>query len=441
LDFQDKLSKLRDIILSNEIITKSTSAFLFKIIGSVLGYLFLMLVTRIYGSEIWGIFALCLAILNISTSISKFGIDIAILKFVAQFQDFSIVKRIYFQCIFLVSVFSIVISFSVFYFSDDIAIYFFNKPHIASSVRLIALAIFPFSILKINAQTFRGLKRIKEFAFFEYVSKFLFAIIFFLFLLKFTTIQQLNFPIYSFLYSVLLVWLISSVYLIYDFKSIRIKKVISNKKILETAYPMLFSTSIFVLMSWSDTIMLGIFTSESNVGLYNVALKLAMSSVIILGAVNSILAPKLSETYNNNKFDSFKQLIQQSTRIIFLCTLPILLVLLIFPELCLSFFGTEFIVAKNTLMILLLGQFVNVFSGSVGFVLQMTGNEKVFQKILFYSLIINILLNYFLIPLFDINGAAIASVLSMVIWNLSSVIYVYKKYNVLTVFNFGSSKK
>ena len=97
-----KLSKLRDIILNNEIITKSTSAFLFKIIGSLLGYLFLMLVTRIYGSEIWGVFALCLAILNISAIISKFGIDITILKFVAQFQDLSIVKGIYFQCIFLV---------------------------------------------------------------------------------------------------------------------------------------------------------------------------------------------------------------------------------------------------------------------------------------------------------------------------------------------------
>jgi len=430
-----KVRKIIDRISSNEIIMKSTSAFLFKIIGSLLGYLFLMLVTRNYGSEVWGVFALCLAILNISTIISKFGIDITIIKFAAQFQDSSIVKGVYYQCILLVSLFSIFISFCVFYFSDNIAICFFNKPQITSSIRLIALAIVPFSILKINTQTFRGLKKIKEFAFLEHASKFLFAIIFFLLLLEFTTIKELVLPIYSFLYSILLVCFISFMYLIYNFRIIKIKKVISNKQILKTAYPMLFSTSIFVLMSWSDTIMLGIFTSESNVGLYNVALKLAMLTGIILGSVNSILAPKLSETFNNDKFDSFKQLIHQSTRIIFLSTLPVLLVLLIFPEFCLSFFGTEFIVAKNTLLILLFGQFINVSSGSVGFVLQMTGNEKVFQRILLYSLIINILLNYFLIPLLGLNGAAIASVLSMIFWNLSSVFFVYKKYNILTIFS------
>ena len=76
-----KVRKIIDRISSNEIIMKSTSAFLFKIIGSLLGYLFLMLVTRNYGSEVWGVFALCLAILNISTIISKFGIDITIIKF------------------------------------------------------------------------------------------------------------------------------------------------------------------------------------------------------------------------------------------------------------------------------------------------------------------------------------------------------------------------
>ena len=100
----------------------------------------------------------------------------------------------------------------------------------------------------------------------------------------------------------------------------------------------------------------------------------------------------------------------------------------------LSFFGTEFLIAKNTLLILLIGQIVNAMSGSVGFILQMTGREKVYQNILLLTLVINITLNIILIPKFGIEGAAIASAFSLLLWNLCSVFYIYRKYNVLTFF-------
>lgn len=434
------IRKIIDRILVNEIASKASEALLLKILGSLFGYGFLILVTRNFGADVWGMFALCLAVLQISTIISKFGIDIAILKFVAQFKELSIVKGLLFQCLFIVAFFSIGLSFCVFYFSDTIAIYFFKKPHLTSSIRLIALAITPLAITNILSQIFRGLKKIKEFAFLEYVSKFFLAIVFFLILLEFGELNGLDITLYSFLYSLLFVWFISLGYVLYNFRKIRVEYRLSKHNIIKTSYPMMLSTSIFLLMSWSDTIMLGVFSSEINVGLYNVALKIAMGTAIILGAVNSILAPKLAETFNNDRFDEFKQLIKESTRIMFLCSLPVLLFLLIFPGFCLSMFGAEFIDARNTLLILLFGQFINILSGSVGFILQMTGNEKVFQRILFYSLIINIILNYFFINMYGIEGAAIASVLSMTFWNLSSVVFVYKKYNILTIFSFGNNQ-
>jgi len=199
---------------------------------------------------------------------------------------------------------------------------------------------------------------------------------------------------------------------------------------------MMLSSSVLLLMAWSDTIMIGIFKTEADVGVYNVALKLAMITGIVLGAVNSIVAPKLSETFNNNKMVEFRKLIKQSTRIIFFSTLPILIILLLFPEFLLSFFGTEFVIAKTTLLILLIGQIVNAMSGSVGFILQMTGKEKAYQNILLLALVCNIVLNIVLIPIYGIEGAAIASAFSLLFWNLSSVFYIYKKYNVLTFFNF-----
>ena len=71
----------------NEILNKGSSAFVFKIIGSLLGYLFLLLATRNSGAEAWGVFALCLALLNITSILSRMGIDVAVLRFIASFKS------------------------------------------------------------------------------------------------------------------------------------------------------------------------------------------------------------------------------------------------------------------------------------------------------------------------------------------------------------------
>ena len=192
--------------------------------------------------------------------------------------------------------------------------------------------------------------------------------------------------------------------MIKQFNQIKLIRTLTKKEIVKTSFPMMLSSSILLLMAWSDTIMIGIFKAEVEVGIYNVALKLAMTTGIVLASVNSIVAPKLSETFNNYKVDEFQKLIKQSTRIIFFSTLPILIILFLLPEFLLSFFGAEFTIAKNTLLILLVGQVGNAMSGSVGYILQMTGNEKLFQNILTLALLLNIVLNFLLIPKYGIIG-------------------------------------
>jgi len=431
----NSLKKLINKFKENEILSKGSSAFVFKIIGSFLGYLFLLLVTRQSGAEAWGIFALCMALLNITSILSRFGIDTALLRFVAQLKGkMEEVKGIYFQGISLVLFLSVLFSVLLFFFSDIVAELVFHKPHLTPYFKIISFGLVPFTIIHINAQTFRGLKKIKEFAFFQHVSKFLFAIIFFLLLTKFYNFGQFTVPVYAFTFAVVVVMIVSLLFIFKKFRGIQSKRIFTNKEIIKTSFPMMLSSSVLLLMAWSDTIMIGIFKTEVDVGVYNVALKLAMITGIVLGAVNSIVAPKLSETFNNDRMNEFRKLIKQSTRIIFFSTLPILIILFLFPEFLLSFFGTEFAMAKTTLLILLVGQVVNVMSGSVGYILQMTGKEKAFQNILLLALVINIILNILLIPKFGIEGAAVASSFSLLLWNLSSVFYIYRRYNVSTFF-------
>jgi O-antigen/teichoic acid export membrane protein len=64
----------------------------------------------------------------------------------------------------------------------------------------------------------------------------------------------------------------------------------------------------------------------------------------------------------------------------------------------------------------------------------MTGNQNIYASILFFGAILNVVLNLILIPKYGINGAAIASMSSLIVWNLSMVLVVKKKFGFYTFY-------
>jgi O-antigen/teichoic acid export membrane protein len=83
---------------------------------------------------------------------------------------------------------------------------------------------------------------------------------------------------------------------------------------------------------------------------------------------------------------------------------------------------------------LVFGQFVNSISGSVGYILQMTDKQKTVQNVILSAAVINVMLNMILIPMYGIYGAAFASMVSMVFWNLILVFMVRRYYNIWTIY-------
>ena len=116
-------------------------------------------------------------------------------------------------------------------------------------------------------------------------------------------------------------------------------------------------------------------------------------------------------------------------------TIPIVLFLSLFAEWVMGFSGQSFKVGAVTLLVLLSGRFYSSVCGSVGSVLQMTGNQHLFQNILLVAAILNVFLNYILIPISGIQGAAIASFFSVIVfWNTIMVIVVKRKFGFITIY-------
>jgi O-antigen/teichoic acid export membrane protein len=93
----------------------------------------------------------------------------------------------------------------------------------------------------------------------------------------------------------------------------------------------------------------------------------------------------------------------------------------------LSFFGNQYIAAKQAFLILIIGQGICSAFGSASVYLNMTGRQQIFQIILLSAVILNFGLNRYLIPIYGMNGAAVAFVSSTFFWNCISAIIIYRK--------------
>ena len=114
----------------------------------------------------------------------------------------------------------------------------------------------------------------------------------------------------------------------------------------------------------TGVLLLGIFRTETEVGYYAIAVKLATLTAFILQAVNSMAGPKFSELYHARKMDELFYVARKSSKLIFGTTIPVLIILFAFGKIVLSLlFGQEFQVAYVALTFLVAGQFVNSISG------------------------------------------------------------------------------
>lgn len=200
------------------------------------------------------------------------------------------------------------------------------------------------------------------------------------------------------------------------------------------ALPFIFLDSLMVINNQTDIIMIGIFRTSSEVGLYKVAAQGAQIVVFILFAVNMTIGPVISELYHSNQMKNLQRLVTSSSRVIFGISAPIALVFIIWGEPIIRlFFGREYVLSSVPLAILCIGQLFNASMGSVGLTLNMTGNEKETVKGVMGSAIINIFLNLFFIPLYGIKGAAVATCISIIFWNAMLTVYLYKRLGVLTL--------
>ncbi|OWY24371.1 flippase [Sphingobacteriales bacterium UPWRP_1] len=192
-----------------------------------------------------------------------------------------------------------------------------------------------------------------------------------------------------------------------------------------------FISLLAIINNRADVLILGSLATDADVGIYNVAARLADVPKMLLMAANLALAPLFADLYARRQMQQLQNLLTRSVRLITAAGLLPVLLLVLFGKPVLAIWGHEFVTGHWALAFMCLAQLFNLACGSVGVLLMMTGHEKWVSYGLALGTLVNITLNFALIPVWGINGAGMASALTVVVWNvfLTRMVFVKLKLN------------
>ena len=420
----------------NNLINKSIIVLALRVIGVLLFFSLTLFLTNNFDPSDIGKYDFSRSLLLFLGGVAILGMHQSIIYYsgyLSAQNNLGYISEVYKKMLFIVLGISLILLVLMMLVSSEHINAFFNKDVALIVVKTIA-AIFFYAITMLNVDAYRAVNKI-------YVSEFIRNIIRFapffvaVIILNFTDNKELLVDV--FLLNFVAIGLLSTVAIcILLFRSkneyIDVESPIDYRAIIKRSAPMAVSAIAYILMQSVDVILLSKFSSFNAVAIYSVALKLTMIVALVLASVNTVQGPKIAELYSSKNTKALSDIIKKATRLIFIMTIPILLVLLIASKHILGLFGDTYVAGQSALIILLVGQSVNALCGSVGIYMNMTNKQNVFQLILIIALVINVILNWTLIPLYDIKGAAIATTISMSFWNVVCVAYIYKKDKIKT---------
>lgn len=387
-------------------------------VGSLFAFVVRIIIAR-YGTETeYGIFSLALVVLSISTIIATLGLQDGTTRYIAYFRsrgEINNTQRTISASVQFATLASILLFLILFFSSDVIAIKILHDSALVLPLKIGAFGI-PFSVLiNVFVSAFRGFDRVQEKVYFQNILR---NVLFLLLLLPIFFLQlSFTWVFYAYLVSAALCAVALVLYTIRRLPArlaIRLSLNPVGKELLFFSLPLLGVGMLQMIITYTDTLMLGYFKTSDVVGLYNAAWPIAQLIGIPMGAMLFIYAPITAGLYAKNLIPEMRKTYAVLTRWIFSATLPLFLMLFLFPDTLLNFlFGANYILAGQTLRVLSLGFIIVNLLGPNGTTLIAIGKTQFLMWASAAAAGINIILNIALIPQWGIVGAAIATAVSL----------------------------
>jgi O-antigen/teichoic acid export membrane protein len=191
-----------------------------------------------------------------------------------------------------------------------------------------------------------------------------------------------------------------------------------TRKWLRVSAPLFLVAGFQIVLGQTDILLVGSVRGVRYAGLYSAASKTAALAGYLLVAFGAVAAPLFSELWAKGDRKGLQRLATVSAQWVFWPTLIVAVGLALLAPYVLGLFGPSFVVAEGALLILLAGQLVNAGCGAVGYLLSMTGHQNDMARVYGVVAVFNIAVCYAGVKAFGLNGAAGATTISLIVWNV-----------------------
>ncbi|MFA4955709.1 MAG: flippase [Candidatus Methanoperedens sp.] len=188
------------------------------------------------------------------------------------------------------------------------------------------------------------------------------------------------------------------------------------KSLSTFAFWLFLASGGVMVFSQADTVIIGYFMHNSDVGIYRVVLQFTMAATLLTSVLRNTLWPKVSGWGKSGDMARVEESLSRALCYSLLLAVPVFLGgVMLGDKLLYFFYGAEFSAGYKTLIILLTVQVVNVFQYFFTMYLEAMNHPKESFKVTMVAASANIILDILLIPIYGIVGAAVATLATMVL--------------------------
>lgn len=177
-----------------------------------------------------------------------------------------------------------------------------------------------------------------------------------------------------------------------------------------------------------DTIMLNMFLDSAVVGIYAITFYFGTLVLIPSKALNRIAPTLIAKAYKESDLDTVKDVYCKSSANLFVIGVLILLGLMVNLDNVFHIIPKSYEDGKYVIVLIGLANLVKMAGGSNDSIIMYSKFYKMTTAFLVLLIILIVGLNYILIPLLGMNGAALASLLSIVLHNLMKFSFIKIKF-------------
>lgn len=385
-----------------------------------------VIIARAIGPVNYGEVSLAITVLTVSSIITVMGLDVGLSRYIPRYDDTAHRRGLLLSSFQLSIPVGLLVGGGIVVFAPAIATYVFHDPSTTPLLRIFGAAVPLATFVKLAVGGMGGVK--------QSIPK--------------VVIQNVGLPLTRFLGMAAAVFLgagalgvswayfiayavaaVIGVYYLWRLTplfDLGADYVPSHRKLVVFCAPLMVTAGMMTVFTQSDIFLLGFFDTTEAVGIYGVVYPVAQLLTIPISAFGFLFTPVFSELDAEDRRREMHQLYAVVSKWIFFVTLPLLLVMVFYPQLSIGIpFGGEYASGTFALIIVAIGFFIDATVGLNNNALTSLGHTRAIMYDNTIAALVNIALNVVLIPRYSFLGAAIATAGAFIVLNS---LYSYQLY-------------